>query len=332
MGWDHAGHLPLRRNDNYWGGKTAIFEINSVYYQDTQTPYDDWKAGKGDIACPPGVDFPEASKLAGFHRIPAVAVDYLQPNWHIPPFDNLDARIAFDAAIDRAQLAATISHGAVNSTYHYIVPGLPGYNPALTASWGASGEAALHADLDTAHRHMQAYVAAPGSPCRGAITSCPPVEYNYSVRSPTALALGQMLVQMWQTALPGYPVSIRTFTGGLINNTPNCQLAATNWVMDYPADEDWYDSLLEAHAGQNQGGIDVQATDQLVALANVTEDQQSAEALYQRAEQLYVNQVAWIVLDQPYDSYLVSRRVVGHQENAAGLIPTRAQLGMYETT
>jgi ABC-type transport system substrate-binding protein len=89
-----------------------------------------------------------------------VAVDYLQPTWKVPPFDTQEARSALDAATDRTTLAETVYHGAVRPSYHYIVDGLPGYNPALSTSWGAMGDAALHvalhADLDAARRHRQA--------------------------------------------------------------------------------------------------------------------------------------------------------------------------------
>jgi hypothetical protein len=101
--------------------------------------------------------------------------------------------------------------------------------------------------------------------------------------------------------------------------------------MGYPADEDWYDTLLEAHAGVNQTAIDVPLGDQLAAQANATVDPALASALSQRAAQAYVNAVAGIVLDQPDDVYHVSQRVVGSAENEAGLIPNAAQLGMYVT-
>jgi oligopeptide transport system substrate-binding protein len=138
---------------------------------------------------------------------------------------------------------------------------------------------------------------------------------------------------MWQTAFPSYGgpngISSRPPERELVVNGLQYQLLVGGWLMDYPNDEDWYDNLLEAHAEQNYTGINVPAADQLVAQANVSLDPQTATALYQRAEQLYVNQVAWIVLDQPYDTYLVNPRVVGYTENMAGLIPTTAQLSAY---
>jgi hypothetical protein len=107
------------------------------------------------------------------------------------------------------------------------------------------------------------------------------------------------------------------------------QLPLATWVMDYSADEDWYDSLLAVHAAENAGGVNVQAADAPAAQANATVDPWAAETLYQRAEQLYVNAVAWIVLDQPYDSYVMSHRVVGYAENDAGLSPTAVRLSVY---
>jgi peptide/nickel transport system substrate-binding protein/oligopeptide transport system substrate-binding protein len=327
--WDHAGHLTLQRNDNYYGGKSKIREIDYVFYQDTETPYSDWKAGKGDISYPPSVDYPEASALAGFHSIPEVGVEYIQPNWNIPPFDNLDARIAFDAATDRTVLANVVLHGAVTPTINYIVQGLPGYNTSLQTSWGATGTAALKGDATQAKSHITAYATAK---CGGDVTKCPPVEYEYGSGSPSALADAQALLQMWQTAMPGYPITIKAVDRDqLINNAPNYQMPAAGWIMDYPADQDWYDSLLEKAAGQNQTGINVPEADSLAGQANATVDATAAEALYKQAEQAYVNKVAWIVTDQLKDNYLVSKHLTGYAENSAALIATSVQLSMYLT-
>jgi ABC-type oligopeptide transport system substrate-binding subunit len=82
--------------------------------------------------------------------------------------------------------------------------------------------------------------------------------------------------------------------------------------MNYPADEGWYDNLLTANAGQNYTAIKVPAAAHLVAQANVSLDPQAAAALYRQAEQRYVNQVAWFVLDQPYNAYVVRPKVIGY--------------------
>jgi ABC-type transport system substrate-binding protein len=102
--------------------------------------------------------------------------------------------------------------------------------------------------------------------------------------------------------------------------------------MDYPADEDWYDNLLETTAEQNYTCINVSQADQLVAQANTMVDPQAAEALYQQAEQLYVNDVAWIVLDQPTDNYIVRPNVIGDAENDSGLAPPEVLLNFFVTT
>jgi ABC-type transport system substrate-binding protein len=96
------------RNDRDYGGKTKVRKIAYSFYTDTCTPYQGFKAGNGDVAYPAPADIQDAKALPGFHQTPQGAVDYLQPNWMKPPFDNLDARIAFDAAIDRVTLAQTI--------------------------------------------------------------------------------------------------------------------------------------------------------------------------------------------------------------------------------
>jgi ABC-type transport system substrate-binding protein len=139
---------------------------------------------------------------------------------------------------------------------------------------------------------------------------------------------------MWQATFQTYvsaegSIRARAFDGpSLINPTPNFPIPAVGWVMDYPADEDWYDSLLEAHAGQNITGISVPAADALAAQADAMVDPRAATALCQRAEQLSATSVAWIVLDQPDDNYVVSPRVVGYTENGACLVTLAIQLSV----
>jgi len=201
-------------------------------------------------------------------------------------------------------------------------PGLPGYNPNLLTSWGdrASDPQALHGNLQAATAHMAAYVAAA---CHGDIKQCPQAFY---ITGDTLRA--KPLLGMWQSAFPGYPVSIEE-PGDLINNCAYYQMEPGGWIMDYPADEDWYDNLLTAHAGQNCTGTNVPQADQLVAQANVMADANAAEAVYQQAEQLYVNQVAWIVLDQPLDSYVMRKNVVGYAENGVGYVPPAVLVSVY---
>jgi ABC-type oligopeptide transport system substrate-binding subunit len=179
--WDHSGHLTLLRNDRHYGGRPRLRQIDYAFYKDTETPFADWEVGKGDVVdwlspwATPSDTLHEAKMLPGFHQRPMVGVDYLEPNWRWPPFDNLDVRIAFDAAIDPVALANLVQPGTVIPTDHYIVPGLPSYYPSLTTSWGATGNVGLHADLAATRRHIQAYVNAPNSPCHGTITTCPRV-------------------------------------------------------------------------------------------------------------------------------------------------------------
>jgi ABC-type oligopeptide transport system substrate-binding subunit len=150
------------------------------------------------------------------------------------------------------------------------------------------------------------------------------------------LGEAQALQQMWEAAFPNYGGSSGITLKGvtriqLIQNAGTAQLSWLGWLLDYPADQDWYDNLLTGKAEENQTGINVPQADQLVAQADVATNVTQAETLYQQAEQLYVNNAAWIVLDQPYDSYVVSQKVAGYSESSAGVAPPSVLTSCYIT-
>jgi peptide/nickel transport system substrate-binding protein/oligopeptide transport system substrate-binding protein len=327
--WDHAGHAKLVRNDAYWGGKPTIREIDYVLYQDFETAYLDYKAGKGSLVYPALTDVQEASTLPGYQQPAEVAVTYTQPNQHLAPFDDLDARIAFDAAVNRDVIAHTVLHGAVSPTINYLVKGLPGYNSNLKTSWGASGAQALQGDPAVAKTHITAYAQ---RHCGGDVTKCPPVQYTFAAGNPASAAVAQALLQMWQTALPGYPISIQAIDRNvLLKSGATLQLPAEGWIMDYPADEDWFDQLLHVGAGYNTSFIHDPDADKLSDAANVNPDVAQAEQQYQQAEQIHASRVAWIVIYQPNDNFVVRPNVVGYTENAGGVPTTKTTLNAYIT-
>jgi ABC-type transport system substrate-binding protein len=258
-----------------------------------------------------------------------VSVGYVQPNWHIAPFDHLDARIAFDAAIDRDALDNLALHGADVPTIHYLIQGLPGYNPNLVTSWGATGAAAEKGDTGAARAHITAYAQAA---CGGDVTRCPPVTLFYAAKSSAALIIVQVLLQQWQQAMPGYPISIQAMDfDQLLKQSPTLDLVLGGWIMDYPADEDWTDQLLQTGAAANSGSITVPQADALASQADTDPDAAHAETLYREAEQLWAHNVGWLVFGQDNELYVVRPNVVGYKLNASG-VPTTATLTTFYLT
>jgi len=327
--WTHPTILRLVRNDKYWGTKPILKEIDYALYQDTGTAYNDWKGGKGSIVGVPGTSIPEAKSTyaSSFHQFAYTEINYFQPNQHIAPFDNKDARIAFDAAIDRTSLCDVILHGACYATINYVPKGIPEYNPNVTSSWGASATAGLKADATAAQNHIKTYATAK---CGGDVTKCPAVVITYYANDPGALALANGMLQMYQTNLPGYPVSVNAVDRHqALKNGKTLQFVEEGWIMDYPSAEDWMDLLLHAGTGYNTSFINNPAADALSDAADVDTNAADATQKYQQAEQLHINNADWIAWSSNYQNELVRSNVVGFAYNAGGLIADEALAAIY---
>ena len=78
--------------------------------------------------------------------------------------------------------------------------------------------------------------------CGGDITKCPKVTYENS-NTPSNIAASQAALQMWKTAMPGYPVAVNNVDfGTLINDVysgsaPQSSASAGSWTTRIP--QDW---------------------------------------------------------------------------------------------
>jgi len=301
----HIGRLTLARNDAFWGRKPALREVDYALYGNSHALWADYTAGTGDVASPPtaAADLAAARALPGYAEIPLLTVRYLHVSWAKPPFDDLRVRRAFDLALDRAALCAQVLNGACFPTFHMLIRGLPGYNADLKDPAGRSGEAALAADLADAQRLAGAYR---DERCGGDYANCPPI-WLVTASSTTA---GQPFQSQWQAAFPGWKITFGAFRGQVASGS-QFQIFTDGWGADYADPQDVTSRLVRTGADYNAGGVSVPEADALLDRADVMQDQAGRLALYQQAEQLYVDRVAWIPWSQGKGVVVVRPRVVG---------------------
>ena len=311
--WDHAGHFELAANDAFWGQKPIIQRVNYILYKDINTAWDDFKVGLGDVGFPPPSDLTYARTLPGYAEVPALSVSYLHVNWALAPFDDARVRNAFSLAIDRKALATYVSNGSALPTIHMIIQGLPGYNPNLKNAAGDSGDKTNSANVAKAQELAKAYAA---EQCGGDYTKCPPIVYTFPTVSLTESFRAQVLQQMWQTAFPGWPITLQSIDVRILFKTiSHLQIAWSGWGADYPDPQDFI-SLLWSKG--NSSSVDVPAADALEQQADISTDATGRLKEYQQAEQLLVNQGAFLAFAQPFFSYVVrsAAKVVKWSVNA----------------
>jgi len=319
------GRLSLARNDAFWGTKPALREVDYALYPDSTAAWNDFKGGAGDVAGPTAADLAAARALPGYWEIPTLNVRFLHLGWAKPPFDDLRVRQAFDLAFDRAALCAQLLKGTCFPTYHMLVKGLPGYNEQLKDPAGRTGEAALAADVADARLLAQAYA---DERCGGDYAKCPPITLIIAGGSAAETARGQFFLAAWQAAFPGWKITFASFGRGY-TTLVSYQLWTDGWGADYADPQDVTSLLVRTGADYNQGGVSIPEADALLDRADAEPDRATRLALYQQAEQLYVDRVAWIPWGQGRGVVVVRPRVVGWAYAPSLTVPLAAWQSAY---
>jgi oligopeptide transport system substrate-binding protein len=319
--WDHKGNLQLTRNDSFWGTKPKLRQINFKIYKDADTSYNSYLNGQVDVGIaglPPTATYQQMKTRSDFHQNDNLAISYLGPNWKKAPFDDLAARQAFALAVDRDALNA-VAQGAGTPTFHIVPKGQPGYDENLKNIDGATGTAANKANAAKAKQLITDYA---NRKCGGDITKCPKVTYETS-NTPSNIAGSQALLQMWKTAMPGYPVEISNVDfGTLINDVYSGsapQLFGIGWIVDYPDAQDWLSLQFLPGSSVNVQNIDYAPANDLMNQADVEQDPAKRLQLYNQAEQMMVDQVGWISTTQQIAVWLFDgSKIAGYRQNTSG--------------
>jgi peptide/nickel transport system substrate-binding protein/oligopeptide transport system substrate-binding protein len=148
------------------------------------------------------------------------------------------------------------------------------------------------------------------------------VTYETS-NTPSNIAGSQALLQMWKTAMPGYPVEISNVDfGTLINDVYSGsapQLFGIGWIVDYPDPQDWLSLQFLPGSSVNVQNINYAPANDLMNQADIEQDQTKRFQLYNQAEQMMVDQVGWIVTNQQIAVWLFNgSKISGYRQNTSG--------------
>lgn len=313
--WNHKGTLVLKANPNFWQ-PPHIQTINIHVYANAGAAYQAYTSGKDNIGYPPAASVSQVSKQPTYHQQGTLWTNYLGLNWHMAPFDDVRARQAFALALNKDQLNADVLHGAQLPTNHIVPQGMPGYNPQLKGPAGATTTAG---DSVKAKALWQQYV---GAKCGGQAGNCAGVTLTYSSSSATAASLASDMKQMWKSVLDVnvtlQPEDFDTLLGQLATGT--VQFWSIGWRAYYPDPQDWLSLQFQCcpEAEYNAGHVNASAANGLMTQADVNPNEAQRMQQYQQAEQLLVDQVAWIPYDQVVDHWQMPTWIKGYGETALG--------------
>jgi oligopeptide transport system substrate-binding protein len=301
--WDHHGRFALGVNTAFWEQRPVIQTIEWTLYQTEDTAWADYQVGLGDVGFPPAHDLKNARALPGYHETPQLSVAYLRVNWALAPFDDVRVRNAFSLAIDRKAITTSIFKSGAIPTIHMVINGLPGYNPDLKNAAGDTGDKTVVANVAKAQELAKAYAA---DKCGGDFSKCTPIVYTFPNGRSTQSLLAQVLQQEWQTAFPGWPITLQGIDRSLeLKTFSKLQIGWDGWGADYPDAQDFMTLLWTKDTQYNQSSVNVPAADALMKQADVSGDATGRLRQYQQAEQMLVDQGAFIAFEQPLSAYVV---------------------------
>jgi peptide/nickel transport system substrate-binding protein len=317
--YDPQKSMTLKRNPYYkeWSklAQPAGY-VDQIDYTFGPKPEDEVTAienGEQDwmFDSPPSDRLPEmATKYPKqIHINPLFAIYYAPMNVNIPPFNNKDARLAVNYAINRASTVKIYGGPRLAVPNCQILPpGFPGYQPycPYTKNPGTKWSAP---DMAKAKELMAK---------SGQIGQKVTVIADDQNVDP---ALGTYLVSVLNEL--GFKATLKVISANIqftyIQNTKNnVQISVSQWYQDYPAASDFINVLLSCgsfHPGSDASinisgfcdkGIDAQINKNLITAVT---DQKAANAEWAKLDRELTDQAPWATMFTPKQLDFVSKRL-----------------------
>ncbi len=305
--WVHSVRMIFTPNPAYSGDKPVIDELDMPFVENPHAALLAYRAGQYDLVWGlSGPDYPQSRTEKNFHESVLLGTDALVPNTTKEPFNHYEVRQAFALALDVQVLAHQVMGDSVVPSTTIVPAEMPNYT--------ASAVQGLGHDAQRARQLLQA--AYPD------LSMLPPVTLTYASNTlPQAEA--QAMQQMWQAAL-GIQVNLvavdpSTYQRELQDG--QVQLGVTNWTADLPDPWDVLSLNLQSSGPDNVGGWKNTQFDQFIGQADLLfNDPAQRASLYQQAEQLAVNDGAWIAFDHPKYTAFIAPYVHGLVVTPLGLL------------
>jgi oligopeptide transport system substrate-binding protein len=292
--WQPDQLLVLSRNNNYYGTKAKLSQVNFQLYNGN--PIQLYQQGSIDVT-DIGSDYiglatdPSNSVSKELHIFSDLSIYYIGFNTTQPPFDDPKIRQAFSYAIDKERVISLATDNVVATAYGILPPGMPGYNDNLQG---------LHFDPVKAKQLI-------AESKYGNVANLPPITLTTSGWGNNISGLLGGLIEQWRENL-GVEVSVRQLEPDVISyviNQEKNEMFDSGWSADYPDPQDFLDILFRTGSQNNTGGYSNPQLDALLDQAATEQDTNTRLALYQQAEQLIVNDAAVMPLFFGRDYVLV---------------------------
>jgi ABC-type transport system substrate-binding protein len=240
---------------------------------------------------------------------PQFEVSYLGLNVKQAPFDDPKVRLALNLAIDRQSIASKVLSDLVAPAKGVLPPGFPGYNAALKG---------YEYNPERARQLLRESKYGTDMSKFPPITLSVPGDLGASVGLDT-----EVILQAWKEEL-GITVEIQqTEWATFLQDTQarRFQMYELGWVADYPDPQDFLDVLFHSKSDNNHGNYTNPEVDRLLEQARVEPDQAKRFQLYQRIEQMVLDDAPWVPLWHGTERYVLLKPNLGDYLLSPLIIP-----------
>ncbi len=227
-----------------------------------------------------------------------LAVFYVGFNVDQPPFDDPKVRQAFNLALDKEKIVNVVYKETVPVADGVVPPDMPDYSNPSLIPLEYDPEKALELIAESKYGDPSEFpeitlytTGAGGSPAR--ITEAIIATFKDTLGIDIAIQ---------QTDWP-------TFLADISQEENPYQMYQLGWIADYPDPQNFLDILFHSQSRQNHTGYSNSALDALLDEAGVEGDPEKRQALYREAEQLIIDEAAWIPLYFELEHWLVKPHV-----------------------
>ena len=217
---------------------------------------------------------------AEFSEGPSLDTFYIGLNTQEPPFDDPKVRQAFAMAIDKEVLAEVVLKDLVVPAEGVLPPGMPGFNEELEG---------IPFDPERA-RELLDEAGGPGSLGEISLLS----SGRGANVAPTITAVAAMWKENLGVSVDLPQLQFGQFLQDLDEGT--FQAFSLGWIADYVDPQNFLDIKFHSASGNNETLYSNPEVDTLLEEARTEQDQARRLELYQQAEEIIVQDTAWIPL------------------------------------
>jgi len=288
-------------NPNYWGGKANV-NIEYSYIVDSAVSFQAYKNNEFDMVGLAAEDLATAQKDAVMSKevnvYPGSCTYAVMFHQLKEPFTDKNVRIAFTQSLDRAAWVKDVLAGLGSPTQTWIPKGFPGYKEGETR-WGLDVNAAKAALAKSSY---------------GSVDKLPPITLTFS-DSPRNRTRYDWLAKKWSENLGVSaklnPVEATAYTA-LTKDVKTAPLAfILGWCADYPDPQNWLSVYWKTGGFGDRIGYSNKNLDAILAQADTATDPKARADLYQKAQDVLVDDAAVAFFWNNVNAYLVKPWVKG---------------------